>query len=81
MDDHNSDFHLETRGEDVFSTCTSLSMPFLRKPSTIQIVADAIAPTQNVFSSPSSKSVRPQKHVVVHQPATVFVFIFIFFSY
>ena len=76
MDEHNSDFYLETRGEDVFSTCTSLSMPFLRKPSTIQIVADAIAPTQNVFPSPSSKSVRPQKHTVIHQPATVVVVVF-----
>ena len=73
MDNHNSDFHLETRGEEIFSACKSLSMPFLWKPSTIQIVADTIAPTQNVFSYPSLKSVRPQKHIVVHQPATVVV--------
>ena len=76
MDDHNSDFHPETRGENVFSACPSLSMPFLWKPATIQTVADTSAPTQTVFSSPSSKSVRTQKHIVIHQPATVVVVVF-----
>ena len=74
VDDHNSDFHPETRGERVFSAYTNLSVLFIQKPSTIQIVADTSTPTWNYVPSPSSISVRPQGHIVIHQHAVVAVF-------
>ena len=42
-DDHNSDFLPETCGESTFSDSASLSVPFIQKPYTSQIVANTIA--------------------------------------
>ena len=62
-----------TGKENIFSVCTSLSVPFLQKNSTNDIVADTCGPNLNHLSSPSSISIRPEQHIVICQPAVAVV--------
>ena len=62
-----------TGKENIFSVCTSLSVPFLQKNSTNDIVADTCGPNWNHLSSPLSISIRPEQHIVIRQPAVAIV--------
>ncbi|KAB0345990.1 hypothetical protein FD755_024359 [Muntiacus reevesi] len=70
-DDHNSDFLPETSGESAFSASTNLSVPFIQKPYTSQIVANTSALPPCDLPSPSSISVRQTEQIVVDQPAVL----------
>lgn len=67
IDDHNSDFLPETSGESTFSASASLSVPFIQKPYTSQIVANTSALSPCDLPSPSSISVRQTEQIVVDQ--------------
>ncbi|XDA91099.1 heat shock transcription factor, Y-linked-like [Ovis aries] len=62
-DDHNSEFLPESSGESAFPASTSLSVPFIQKPHTSQIVThtSALSPAQSAIS------VRHTDQIVVDQ--------------
>ncbi|XP_055270829.1 heat shock transcription factor, Y-linked-like [Moschus berezovskii] len=71
IDDHNSDFLPETSGESTFSASTSLSVPFIEKPHTSQIVANTRALALCDLPSPSSISVSQTEQILGDQPAVL----------
>ena len=68
-DDHNSEFIPEMSGESAFPTSTSLSVPFMQKPHTSQIVTNTSALSPCDLPSSSSISIRETDRIVVDQPA------------
>ena len=70
-DDHNSEFLPEMSGESTFSASTSLSVPFIQKPHTSQIVANTSAVSPCDLPTPSAMSVRHTDQIVVDQPAVL----------
>ena len=56
VDNHNSDFEAETRGENAFSTSTNLHVPLVRRPSTSQRISNTTTPMRSDVSSTSSAS-------------------------
>ena len=69
--DHNSEFLPETSGESTYSASTSLSVPFIQKPNTSQIVANTSAVSPCDLPTPSAMSVRHTDQIVVDQPAVL----------
>ena len=67
-DDHNSEFLPETSGKSTFSASTSLSVPFMQKPHTSQIVTNISAVSPCDLPTPSAISVRQTDQIVVDQP-------------
>ncbi|XDA91102.1 hypothetical protein R6Z07M_019746 [Ovis aries] len=67
-DDHNSEFLPEMSGESTFPASTSLSVPFIQKPHTSQIVANTSALSPCALPTPSAISVRHTDQIVVDQP-------------
>uniref|UniRef100_A0A452FLQ6 HSF-type DNA-binding domain-containing protein n=1 Tax=Capra hircus TaxID=9925 RepID=A0A452FLQ6_CAPHI len=67
-DDHNSEFLPEMSGESAFPASTSLSVPFIQKPHTSQIVANTSALSPCDLPNPSAISVRHTDQIVVDQP-------------
>ena len=55
-------------GESAFPASTSLSVPFIQKPHTSQIVANTSALSPCALSTPSAISVRHTDQIVVDQP-------------
>uniref|UniRef100_A0A8B9X2F6 HSF-type DNA-binding domain-containing protein n=1 Tax=Bos mutus grunniens TaxID=30521 RepID=A0A8B9X2F6_BOSMU len=70
-DDCNSEFLPETSGESAFSGSTSLSVPFIQKPHTSQIVTNTSALSPCNLSNPSALSVRQTDQIVVDQSAVL----------
>ena len=66
-DDHNSEFLPETNGKSAFSASASLSVPFIQKPHTSQIVANTSAVSPFDLPTPSSTSIRQTDQSVVDQ--------------
>ena len=66
--DHNSEFLPETSGKSTFSASTSLSVPFMQKPHTSQIVTNISAVSPCDLPTPSAISVRHTDQTVVDQP-------------
>ena len=64
-----TDFLPETRGESAFSASTSLSVPFIQKPHTIQIVSNTNALSPCDLPNPSPISARKTEQIMVDQPA------------
>ncbi|XP_069429503.1 heat shock transcription factor, Y-linked-like [Ovis canadensis] len=67
-DDHNSEFLPEMSGESAFPASISLSVPFIQKPHTSQIVANTSALSPCDLPTPSAISVRHTDQIVVDQP-------------
>ena len=67
-DDHNSEFLPEMSGESAFPASTSLSVPFIQKPHTSQVVANTSALSPCALPTPSAISVRHTDQIVVDQP-------------
>ena len=70
-DDHNSEFLPEMSGESAFPASTSLSVPFIQKPHTSQIVANTSALSPCDLPTPSIISIRQTDQIVVVQPAVL----------
>uniref|UniRef100_A0A8B9X0N7 HSF-type DNA-binding domain-containing protein n=1 Tax=Bos mutus grunniens TaxID=30521 RepID=A0A8B9X0N7_BOSMU len=70
-DDHNSEFIPEISRESAFSASTSLHVPFIQKPHTIQIVTNTNALSPCDLPNPSPISVRQTEQIVVDQPAVL----------
>ena len=68
-DDHNSEFIPEISRESAFSASTSLSVPFIQKPHTIQIVSNTNALSPCDLPNPSPISARKTEKIMVDQPA------------
>ena len=66
-DDLNSEFLPEMSGESAFPTSTSLSVPFMQKPHTSQIVTNTSALSPCDLPTPSEISVRHTDQTVVDQ--------------
>lgn len=69
VDNHNSGFVADTRGESAFLPSANLNMPLIRKPSTRHIIADTTTPVRGDFYPPSSMSVRRTEQIAVDQHA------------
>uniref|UniRef100_A0ABI0P592 HSF-type DNA-binding domain-containing protein n=1 Tax=Bos taurus TaxID=9913 RepID=A0ABI0P592_BOVIN len=71
-DDRNSEFIPEISRESAFSASTSLPVPFIQKPHTIQIVTNknALYPC-DLPNHPSPISVRQTEQILVNQPAVL----------
>ncbi|XP_032315343.1 heat shock transcription factor, Y-linked-like [Camelus ferus] len=69
VDNHNSGFVVDTRGESAFLPSANLTMPLKRKPSTSHIIGDTSTPMRVDFSPASSMSVRPPEQIAVDQRA------------
>ncbi|XP_059740289.1 LOW QUALITY PROTEIN: heat shock transcription factor, Y-linked-like, partial [Bos taurus] len=70
-DDCNSEFLPEISRESAFSASTSLSVPFIQKPHTIQTVTNTNALSPCDLPNPSPISVRQTEQIVVDQPAVL----------
>ncbi|MXQ99030.1 hypothetical protein E5288_WYG005077 [Bos mutus] len=70
-DDHNSEFIPEIIRESAFSASTSLHVPFIQKPHTIQIVTNTNILSPCDLPNPSPISVRQTEQIVVDQPAVL----------
>ena len=70
-DDHNSEFIPEISRESAFSASTSLSVPFIQKPHTIQIVSNTNALSPCDLPNPSPISARKTEQIMVDQPAVL----------
>ena len=67
-DDRNFEFLPQTSGESAFPASTSLSVPFIQKPHTSQIVTNTSALSPCDLPTPSAISVRHTDQTVVDQP-------------
>ncbi|XP_064339602.1 heat shock transcription factor, Y-linked-like [Camelus dromedarius] len=67
LDNHNSGFVADTRGESAFLPSANLKMPLKRKPCTSHIIGDASTPMRGDFHPASSMSVRPPEQIAVDQ--------------
>ena len=66
-DDRNFEFLPQTSGESAFPASTSLSVPFIQKPHTSQIVTNTSALSLCDLPTPSAISVRHTDQIVVDQ--------------